>query len=116
MGDYSMKTVLKSAVLGLAASACLTGSVYAADIRVAFVPQIQGIPYYVAMEEGAKAAAKKFGVEYVQQGPTSTNSADQLRIFDSFVNQRFNVNSASSTASSIKALTSSQYHPSMSKR
>jgi ABC-type sugar transport system substrate-binding protein len=90
MGDYSMKSVLKAAVLGMVA-ASLMGTAYAADIRVAFVPQIQGIPYYVAMEEGAKAAAKKFGVEYVQQGPTSTNSADQLRIFDSFVNQGFNV-------------------------
>src|SRR3954468_12603450 len=90
MGDHSMKSVLKAAVLGIAAVS-LMGSAYAADIRVAFVPQIQGIPYYVAMEDGAKAAAKKFGVEYVQQGPTSTNSADQLRIFDSFVNQGFNV-------------------------
>ena len=25
--------------------------------RIAFVPQIQGIPYYVAMEEGGKAAS-----------------------------------------------------------
>lgn len=60
-------------------------------VRVAFVPQIQGIPYYVAMEEGGKAAAEKFGATYVQQGPTSTNAADQLRIFESFVNQKFDV-------------------------
>ena len=86
-----MKSALKAAVFGLVAVTSLMGSVYAANLRVAFVPQIQGIPYYVAMEEGAKAAAKKFGVDYVQQGPTSTNAADQLRIFDSFVNQGFNV-------------------------
>ena len=63
----------------------------AAEAKVAFVPQIQGIPYYVSMENGAKAAAEKFGVTYVQQGPTTTSAADQLRIFESFVNQGFDV-------------------------
>lgn len=86
-----MKLVLKAAALGMVAAALTMGTASAADTRVAFVPQIQGIPYYVAMEEGAGAAAKKFGVDYVQQGPTSTNAADQLGIFDSFVNQGFNV-------------------------
>lgn len=59
--------------------------------QVAFIPQIAGIPYYVAMRAGAERAAAEFGVEYVQEGPTSTNAADQLRIFESFVNQGFDV-------------------------
>ncbi|MGJ8626192.1 MAG: autoinducer 2 ABC transporter substrate-binding protein [Sulfitobacter sp.] len=59
--------------------------------RIAFIPQIAGIPYYIAMREGAEKAATDLGAEYVQQGPTSTNAADQLRIFDSFVNQGFDV-------------------------
>lgn len=63
----------------------------AKDVRIAFVPQIQGIPYYVSMENGGKAAAAKFGATYLQQGPTSTSAADQLRIFESFVNQGFDV-------------------------
>ena len=86
-----MKTLLKSTGLGLLALTTMMGAASAQAVRVAFVPQIQGIPYYVAMEEGAKAAAAKFGVEYVQEGPTTTNAADQLRIFESFVNQGFNV-------------------------
>jgi len=57
--------------------------------RIAFIPQIAGIPYYVAMEQGAEKAAGELGVEYVQEGPTSTNAADQLRIFEGFVNQGF---------------------------
>lgn len=69
----------------------MISSTQAKDIRIAFVPQIQGIPYYVAMEQGGQAAAKKFGVTYVQQGPTTTSGADQLRIFESFVNQGFDV-------------------------
>jgi len=59
--------------------------------QVAFIPQIAGIPYYVAMQEGAERAAEALGVDYVQEGPTSTNAADQLRIFESFVNQGFDV-------------------------
>ena len=86
-----MKNIVKTAVIGLLANAAVVLAAGAADVKVAFIPQIQGIPYYVAMEEGAKKAAAKFGVEYVQQGPTTTNSADQLRIFESFVNQGFNV-------------------------
>lgn len=86
-----MRHLLKATAFGLLANAAMIFSAHAADVRVAFVPQIQGIPYYVAMEEGAKKAAAKFGVSYVQQGPASTSSADQLRIFESFVNQGFNV-------------------------
>lgn len=87
-----MKKILMTLAAGLAASTILAGAAFAQDkVRVAFVPQIQGIPYYVAMENGGKKAAEKFGVDYVQQGPTSTNATDQLRIFESFVSQGFNV-------------------------
>jgi ABC-type sugar transport system substrate-binding protein len=86
-----MDASLKSAAIGIVVTAAMVGAAFAKDIRIAFVPQIQGIPYYVAMEEGAKAAAKKFGVDYIQQGPTTTSSADQLRIFESFVKQGFDV-------------------------
>ena len=51
-----------------------------AETRIAFIPQIEGIPYYVAMRQGAEKAAAEFGVTYVQEGPASTNAADQLRI------------------------------------
>lgn len=78
-------------VAAAAAAVSVPGDIEAAEVRVAFVPQIQGIPYYVSMENGAKAAAEKFGVTYVQLGPTSTSAADQLRIFESFVNQGFDV-------------------------
>lgn len=87
-----MKNILISATLGLLATSAMAGAALAQDsVRVAFVPQIQGIPYYVAMEEGANRAAEAFGVEYIQQGPTSTNASDQLRIFESFVSQGVDV-------------------------
>jgi len=55
--------------------------------KVAFVPQIVGIPYFNAMEEGGKDAAEKFGVEFIYTGPTDTNPAEQLRIVNGLVDQ-----------------------------
>ena len=85
---------LRTTFMGGVALAMLAAGPAAAQddtIQIAFIPQIAGIPYYVAMEEGAQRAAEALGVEYVQEGPTSTNAADQLRIFESFVSQGFDV-------------------------
>lgn len=82
-------TLLRGVALALLAT--VPAAAQDSQIQIAFIPQIAGIPYYVAMEEGAQRAAAALGVEYVQQGPTSTNAADQLRIFESFVNQGFEV-------------------------
>lgn len=77
---------------GITLGVIIAPSAWAQDTtQIAFIPQIEGIPYYVAMEEGAQRAAEELGVEYVQEGPTSTNAADQLRIFESFVTQGFDV-------------------------
>ena len=83
------KSLMGGVAVGLAAA--LPATAQDDTTQIAFIPQIAGIPYYVAMEEGAQRAAEELGVEYVQQGPTSTNAADQLRIFESFVNQGFDV-------------------------
>src|SRR6202140_208255 len=55
--------------------------------KVAFVPQIVGIPYFNAMEEGGKDAAQKFDVEFIYTGPTDTNPAEQLRIVNGVIDQ-----------------------------
>lgn len=83
------KTLMGGVALGLTVG--LPAAAQDDTTQIAFIPQIAGIPYYVAMEEGAERAAEELGVEYVQEGPTSTNAADQLRIFESFVNQGFDV-------------------------
>ena len=65
------------------------GSQAGAKIKMAFVPQIIGIPYYAGFEQGAKEAAAKFGVEFKMSGPATANSAEQLRIFQSLVQQGY---------------------------
>lgn len=84
------------AVAAMALTACGTtnsvpnSSSSGAKIKIAFVPQIIGIPYYAGFEQGAKKAAAKFGVEFKMSGPSTANSADQLKIFQSLVLQGYN--------------------------
>lgn len=64
-------------------------------IKMAFIPQIVGIPYYAGFEAGAKEAAEEFGVEFTMSGPSTANSAEQLRIFESLVQQGYDAISIS---------------------
>lgn len=65
------------------------------DVKIAFVPQITGIPYYAGFEQGAQKAAEKFGVQFKMSGPSTANSAEQLRIFESLVQQGYKAISVS---------------------
>ncbi|MBC7723164.1 MAG: autoinducer 2 ABC transporter substrate-binding protein [Burkholderiaceae bacterium] len=56
-------------------------------ITVAFVPKLQGIPYFEAMNAGGKAAADELGIEWLYQGPTTADAAAQADIVRSFIQQ-----------------------------
>lgn len=55
--------------------------------KIAFIPQLVGIPYFSAMEEGGERAAKDLGVEYLYTGATQANAAEQVKIMDSLIKQ-----------------------------
>src|SRR5260221_2505471 len=55
--------------------------------KVAFVPQVVGVPYFNAMEEGGKDADEKFGVEFSDTGPKDTNPDEQRRMVISLIDQ-----------------------------
>ena len=57
--------------------------------KMAFVPQIVGIPYYDGFEAGAQRASEEFGIDYTQTGPSTVSSPEQLRIFESLVKQGY---------------------------
>ena len=80
-----MVVVLMAAVLvsGVASLSFATEK----QISVAFIPELIGIPYFNAMNEGGKAAAERFGVNWIYQGPTDVDAPAQLRIFDSLIAQ-----------------------------
>jgi rhamnose transport system substrate-binding protein len=61
-----------------------------ATIKVAFVPKLQGIPYFEAMNAGGKEGASKLGVDWLYQGPTSADAAAQADIVNSYIQQKVN--------------------------
>lgn len=58
--------------------------------KVAFVPQLIGIPYFNAMEAGGKKAAGELGVDFIYSGPVDTNPVDQLQIVQNLIDQGVN--------------------------
>lgn len=59
------------------------------SVTVAFVPKIQGIPYFEAMNTGGQAAADEIdGLEWVYQGPTTDDPAAQSDIVRSLIQQQ----------------------------
>jgi rhamnose transport system substrate-binding protein len=56
---------------------------------VAFVPKIQGIPYFEAMNSGGKKAAQSIaGLTWIYQGPTTADPAAQADIVRSLIQQK----------------------------
>jgi rhamnose transport system substrate-binding protein len=57
--------------------------------QVAFVPKLQGIPYFEAMNAGGKKAEAEMGnVTWLYQGPTSADAAQQAQIVRSFIQRK----------------------------
>ncbi len=73
-----------------------SGAGKSGNIKIAFVPQITGIPYYAGFAKGAEQAAAKFGgAQFTMTGSSTASSAEQLQIFQSLVQQGYNAISIS---------------------
>jgi len=70
-------------------------SVSAQEIKTAFIPQLIGIPYFSAMENGGNDAAEEFGVEFNYTGPTETSAQAQVEIMESLIQQEYDAISIS---------------------
>lgn len=66
-------------------------STAAQTYKVAFVPKLQGVPYFEAMNAGGQKAAAALGnVEWLYQGPTQADAAAQADIVRSYIQQKVN--------------------------
>jgi rhamnose transport system substrate-binding protein len=94
-----------AAALGLAATLTVTacgqgsggsassgggGSSGGGNYTVAFVPKLQGIPYFEAMNTGGQAACKELGCKWLYQGPVEADPAAQADIVRSYIQQKVN--------------------------
>ena len=85
-----MHTISKVSLIAAALCRDVSATLAQRNKKVAFVPQIIGIPYFDAMEAGGKRAADKFGVDFIYQGPVDTNPVDQMQIVQNLINQGVN--------------------------
>jgi rhamnose transport system substrate-binding protein len=59
------------------------------EATVAFVPKLQGIPYFEAMDAGGKKAEGELdGVTWQYQGPTQADAAAQAQIVRSYIQKK----------------------------
>jgi rhamnose transport system substrate-binding protein len=58
------------------------------NVTVAFVPKLQGIPYFEAMNTGGKAACEEIGCTWKYQGPVTADPAAQADIVRSYIQQK----------------------------
>src|SRR5690349_14605514 len=103
------RTLTALVALGAAAAIALTGctkkndtgaaapsggagaSSSAQTYKVAFVPKLQGVPYFEAMNTGGQKAAAALGnVQWLYQGPTTADAAAQADIVRSYIQQKVN--------------------------
>jgi rhamnose transport system substrate-binding protein len=61
------------------------------EVSVAFVPKLQGIPYFEAMDTGGKKAAEELGFKWLYQGATTADAAAQAEVVRSFIQQDVDV-------------------------
>lgn len=64
-------------------------------VEIAFTPQLIGISYFSAMENGGRKAAKDLGVELLYTESAQASTAEQVKIVDSLIGQRVNAISLS---------------------
>src|SRR5919199_1624523 len=76
---------------GTSVSTGSAGGSSSAQVKVAFVPKLQGIPYFEAMNTGGQKAAKDLGVQWIYKGSTTADPGAQTDIVRSLIQQKVNV-------------------------
>jgi rhamnose transport system substrate-binding protein len=61
------------------------------QVSVAFVPKLQGIPYFEAMNTGGQKAAQELGIEWIYRGSSTADPGAQTEIVNSLIQQRVDV-------------------------
>lgn len=65
------------------------------QMKVAFIPQLVGIPYFTAMEKGGQRAAKDLGVKFTYRGAPTASAPQQVQIMDTLERQGYDAISVS---------------------
>lgn len=99
-----MKRLTVATAFAAAVFAMASTPASAEKTRIAFIPQLIGIPYFSAMEAGGKAAAEALGVDFLYVGAPTANAAEQVRLMENLMQQKVE-------AISISVLDSASLNP-----
>ena len=104
------KKVISILLTAAMAASCFSVAAMAEDdtVQVAFVPQLIGIPYFTAMDEGGQRAAEDLGCEWIYAGDTTASADLQVTQIDSLIRRGVD-------AISLSVLDSSSTNPSIEK-
>jgi rhamnose transport system substrate-binding protein len=61
------------------------------EVTIALVPKVINIPYFNAVEEGAKEAGEELGISVIYKGPTGADSTQQIKIINELIDQKVDV-------------------------
>ena len=61
------------------------------SIKVAMVPKLVGLSVFKANEQGAVAASKKLGIDFLYTGPVTASAQGQVDVFNSLIARKFDV-------------------------
>jgi rhamnose transport system substrate-binding protein len=103
----SKKNDTPSAAAPTSGQSAASSGAAGAKVKVAFVPKLQGIPYFEAMNAGGEEAAAALPIDWLYQGSTSADAAAQADIVSSYIQQKVDAlfiapNDADSMAPLIK--------------
>ncbi|MFJ4268634.1 substrate-binding domain-containing protein [Paenarthrobacter nicotinovorans] len=69
-------------------------------VRIAMVPKFTALPYFQAVEKGAKEAGAELGAQVTYQGPVNIDVAEQSNIIQQFAGQKYDAITVSATDAS----------------
>ncbi|MEB3103579.1 autoinducer 2 ABC transporter substrate-binding protein [Ferviditalea candida] len=61
------------------------------NYTIGIVPKLKGIPYFNAVEDGAREAAKELGVNVLYEGPQTADSDQQVKVIQDLIDKRVDV-------------------------
>jgi ribose transport system substrate-binding protein len=64
------------------------GAGKAGNVKVAYVTGMKGLPFFISVNCGARAAAKQLGVDYSYQGPQDFDATQQIPILNAVIAQK----------------------------
>ena len=94
-GNFALVNALKKEVAASArtggAGGSGTDSSAGRKLVVAMMPKSKGNAYFIACQKGAEEAAKELGVEFLWDGPTSADPAEQNKIVETWITRKVDV-------------------------